>query len=938
MKLCFNESCTGGVFCRSGGSDCGSDHSSSWSGTCVSEQCSSNTSLDGSKSCGMCIWAVENVSPWVKEVAVESAEYSFPSQLIQSPTPRDALNSEKRAVCCEEQPVAAESETIAQFGGNEVSCDDSVVVEDGEVFEEARWSQLSLTHTHDGSLRPSLAAGCSRDCCEVEVEKSEGNGEEEDNIFSEYSPFSGPTAPNGICFLTNMYFKVLLAQFLEDRGKRDSVSAVVLPLNVRIDNYDGERASMKVSYRDVSNDQPLTVKLIQHIEHRYHHVAEKSIELYAVTNVRYRCLNGFRRHNRHGSRKLLLSWTCAAQQSRASLVVFIGNKKVIPGVNNTVTVDCGDFPVAVPLRFCGPNIIREVCPIFLVPAPPPLSPQTCTVKLVNNEELNILIAETYMDKLHHRFGPVRDALAVLLFMGTYGAEELPLSRRNKCGDECGVMLRIPLNMGDTVDNVIALYVDVREKNSSKKEDDNKQQSSSEYSDNDSFGCSSWDGLASTNMLEAPQKHPVLFIPWSRSAPFEAHVASSFTVKNLQVASLYPTAAKITWATASQREHHGGNHGVYLTLRCGAVKAQVQKHKEYIICSKQSLAIRGLTPATPYLVEISLYPDGPSEKVMFVTPQDTVNCVLQQLLPTIHIARVSRRGRNWRHYTKATGESNETSDDHRLFRLELRIPRSQKKNCSIPSQSGWFMGSEGAGCCGAQLCLSTDMHVLLVAESGKLLQLWSTVEGSESQLVSFAFSSQVDDAQIGWPHIELKVSSLVSPMSDESTEQASGTGPSFNRQGLLLIGDREHAREVRVCHHPSRKHRRQGRDTLSSTFHVTVHIIGCPQMLKMDEQCCVVIWSGSCTSYVVHWRAGPCGVIHTEYVDTSGGTRPSLLINITDFEAVVLLFCVHGANCSTNSLLFAALVPPNVKKIMEDCGCYSAISQGLWMPESFTTGL
>ncbi|CBH17533.1 hypothetical protein, conserved [Trypanosoma brucei gambiense DAL972] len=905
MKLCF-----GHVYLEETSSTC--------SHTCGSDDNDAQYIDDSGQVRGVCVWFARGVSSWTKEVAL--CGNSSPRSLSAPPmcsSPTQLLDGYR--ISRSDTPFAEmRSDFKASSDLKEHSTEENVVVTEGkEGCGEMEWSESSIVSvSHEKRLSKYV----------VDDSDPSTTGEATRSL---YCVFSKDPTFRGVRFLTDMSSQVLLASFAVGGNSSGYISAVIMPLNVSVDNLDGDNTSLKVSYAHVDRERPVTVKLVQHLEQRYQRVGRKTMHLYAVTDVCCRSREEVLGVNGVKTKKMLLSWTCGAQQEGSSLFVLIGSKRYKPKPNNTLLIDCNDTLVAAPVCFCGSNIIKETCSIYLVPPPPPLSSQYCTVRAVKDEALHIFITEKYCVLLYRCLACVSDLIMVLLHVGGDNATELPCSQQKVSGGETGVHLQVPLDAVDPEKNTVELCVEVRVRNSACCIGDNP--SVSDWRDRTGFGGSgSSSSLISTNILKGRRQQPILLIPWSASESFDVPVASSTLIKNLQVTELHSTRAKLSWTTVPYKETADEKLGVFLTVQCAAAEGHVKKYKEYVVCSARSFLLRGLLPATPYHVELSLDGGCPPGRVVFVTPQDMEDNVLRKLIPSITAVWASRRGRNWQHVMRAACGGTDNAEQQRFVRLQLDIPNVESKHWTVSPCSAQIIKEEISGCGTLRLAVTAKVQVLLVAKSGKLLQMWSTVSGTQSQTVSFAFPVCGGNPAASWPHIELRMDSFAQ-FSSAATEDETGdeVSPSVD-QDSWSFSEKDKISDLRAGHLVSRKHLGDRTNCPFANSHVTVHLVGCPQLIKVDENCCVVEWSGSCSGYAIHWRVGPSGVVNTEHIEAERKQKPSITVDVSALDTVVLLFSLHGADCASNCVLFAVLVPPKVSK---QIGCCCETTRGLSVPTS-----
>ncbi|KAH8619348.1 hypothetical protein ERJ75_000171800 [Trypanosoma vivax] len=706
-------------------------------------------------------------------------------------------------------------------------------------------------------------------------------------------------------------------------GDDTFLSATITPQRITMDNTSGTETLLQASYAHVPKDHPIAVALGRHWRCEGDScVSSQPTYLRAVTNLQCHIASdaeGLGNADGANSDGVVLTWTCVSHDATEPLTVLVNGEARTSTIENTLYVDRSAFPVAESITFRGALLIEGTNPIFILPMPPSLSTANCALRAISRREVQVTIDAEYCALLSRMYRAVKSAVRVLLCVNGHPTLELPLADdRLAEGKASARFLKLAMDeheMERSTTLTVCVVNILSGECSHALEGNGFSSATSKLNGNDG-------GWASDEAAVLPPQ-PVLLIPWSTSAPFEARVTPFRSIGGLRVTHLSPTSAKLSWVASLQSGAFHEEYGVHITVRCAARELCIGDREEYVLCQKHCFMLRDLHPGTPYEVEVAVLRGDTGERIRFVTPQRVASETLQKLLCSIHTT-LSQCGE-----CNATGELEPECSASSLSRTTLKsglgpravnfqmiLPRHDKKYWTVSPHSAWF-GLDEKNCLGPCLCVSASLQVALVASSGKLLQLWSSTETSQERTVSFLFALGSREIGARWPHIELGVESVVRHMPENggSAQTQSVAGSSCPAKHLPLR-ESEDGREVAGVEAFVRRNPLPDRPKMAvMDRQLVVELLGCPQLRLLDEHFCVVEWGGSCNSYTVHWRAGPSGVVHTEFVEPDEGAKPHLRVNICTLQTVVLLFCVHGTRCMSNSLLFAVLIPPKSRHLV-----------------------
>ncbi|KEG10560.1 hypothetical protein DQ04_03571030 [Trypanosoma grayi] len=672
--------------------------------------------------------------------------------------------------------------------------------------------------------------------------------------------FTPPWPPllNTVTVQSNMVSLLLRAQFKSGGDEKKFTSVTMVPLQTEIDNSTGAGKAVVRSYAHVPAGQPLIVSLVnQWIIKEHQCVRSASAQLYAVTDLRCSC---------ESDTTVMLTWTCAAQRHGVHLEVKLNAESHEPEANNRLRVRMTPLtPVRV--CFCGPAIIEEVSPIFLLPGPPSLSDTNCKVHAIVDGVMHLRISGTYCESLRHLLADVMEVMTVQLCTSGGAEVDLPLNTDVKEGVE---LLSVPI--GDCKAPTMTLWIKLQEKEGE-----------------DEPLCSETDTVAL-------QTRPALLIPWSVSESFEVPTFLPSVVEKLHVTALLPNSATLAWSQPSGAPSDANDvDGVYITVRCVAEELRICEHKSYTTCPTHSVVIEGLLPATPYAVKVSKHDEGYGESVRLVTPHDLTEEMLHDLLASLKLSWVHTNDKG----VMVLGHANSDKVAHHIF-LQLALPSVKSRLLTISTRSAWF----GRAVCDHETeCLYVDgtLRVALVAESGKLLQLWSSASELRSQASAYLPVPGLKDTRTLWPHLEVKMVSRVRHK--------------LQSHPLLLLQQQQKEEEERdECSRSDVNAATAITVSPQSDRCTVVDLVGCPCLCGIEEGRCVVQWRGSCAAYIVRWRVGATGAINTETVVWQPGYHPQFSVDTSALGAVVLLFCVHSAESISNCIFFAVLVPPKRRQI------------------------
>ncbi|KAG8341508.1 hypothetical protein TRVL_07663 [Trypanosoma vivax] len=661
-------------------------------------------------------------------------------------------------------------------------------------------------------------------------------------------------------------------------GDDTFLSATITPQRITMDNTSGTETLLQASYAHVPKDHPIAVALGRHWRCEGDScVSSQPTYLRAVTNLQCHIASdaeGLGNADGANCDGVVLTWTCVSHDATEPLTVLVNGEARTSTIENTLYVDRSAFPVAESITFRGALLIEGTNPIFILPMPPSLSTANCALRAISRREVQVTIDAEYCALLSRMYRAVKSAVRVLLCVNGHPTLELPLADdRVAEGKASARFLKLAMDEHEMerITTLTVCVVSILSGECSHALEGNGFSSvTSKLNGNDG-------GWASDEAAVLPLQ-PVLLIPWSTSAPFEARVTPFRSIGGLRVTHLSPTSAKLSWVASLQSGAFHEEYGVHITVRCAARELCIGDREEYVLCQKHCFMLRDLHPGTPYEVEVAVLRGDTGERVRFVTPQRVASETLQKLLCSIHTT-LSQCGE-----CNATGELEPECSASSLSRTTLKsglgpravnfqmiLPRHDKKYWTVSPHSAWF-GLDEKNCLGPCLCVSASLQVALVASSGKLLQLWSSTEASQERTVSFLFALGSRESGARWPHIELGVESVVRHMPENggSAQTQSVAGSSCPAKHLPLR-ESEDGREVAGVEAFVRRNPLPDRPKMAEMDRqLVVELLGCPQLRLLDEHFCVVEWGGSCNSYTVHWRAGPSGVVHTEFVEPDEG--------------------------------------------------------------------